>query len=108
MHERGIPIGAGTDTPIGFALPGHSLHDELDLLVRAGLSPLEALGSATVRPAEFFGLQNEMGRVEVGYRADLVLLSANPLDDIAHTREIVGVVSRGRCFTVEELLATSP
>ena len=105
MHERGIPIGAGTDTPIGYALPGHSLHDELDLLVRAGLSPREALRSATVRPAEFFNLENELGRIASGYRADLVLLSANPLKDIANTRRIEGVVSRGRWFTPAELMA---
>lgn len=103
MHERGVPIGAGTDTPISFAAPGHSLHDELDMLVRAGLSPVEALRSATVRPAEFFGLEGQMGQVAEGYRADLVLLGANPLEDISHSRRIEGVVSRGRWFTVEEL-----
>lgn len=103
MHQRGIPIGAGTDTPISFALPGHSLHDELDFLVLAGLPPLEALRSATLRPAEFFGLEHEMGRVEPGYRADLVLLDADPLEDIAHTRQIVGVISRGRWFSVDDL-----
>ena len=103
MHQRGIPIGAGTDTPIGYALPGHSLHDELDLLVRAGLSPREALRSAIVRPAEFFGLENELGRIAAGHRADLVLLSANPLENIANTRRIEGVVSRGRWFTPAEL-----
>ena len=105
MHEGGIPVGAGTDTPINFALPGFSLHEELEMLVRAGLSPRDALGSATVRPAEFFGLEGEMGRVEPGYRADLVLLSGNPLDDIGNARLIQGVVSKGRYFPVEELLA---
>ena len=54
MHEAGVPIGAGTDTPIGFAAPGYSLHSELEMLVRAGLSPMEALRAATLRPAEFF------------------------------------------------------
>jgi hypothetical protein len=108
MHERGIPIGAGTDTPISFAAPGHSLHDELDMLVRAGLSPREALRSATVRPAEFFGLEGEMGQVAEGHGADLVLLGANPLDDIANTRTIEGVMSRGRWFTVEELRSPTP
>lgn len=105
MHERGIPIGAGTDTPINFALPGFSLHEELEMLVRAGLSPREALRSATVRPAAFFGLDGEMGRVQPGYRADLVLLSANPLEDIGHARDIEGVVSKGRYFQVDELLS---
>ena len=78
MHRAGVPIAAGTDTPISFAAPGYSLHSELEMLVQAGLSPLEALRSATVRPAEFFGLASEMGTVEEGRLADLVLLSRNP------------------------------
>jgi len=103
MHERGIPIGAGTDTPINYSLPGYALHSELEMLVRAGLSPLEALGAATIRPAEFFGLENEMGRVAPGMRADLVLLSADPLADISNTRRIEAVVSRGRLRTLDAL-----
>jgi len=95
MHEAGVPVGAGTDTPIAFAAPGYSLHSELEMLVRAGLSPLEAIEAATVRPAEFFGLSGEMGTVEPGRLADLVLLSANPLDDITNTRAIEAVVSKG-------------
>lgn len=96
MHEAGVPIGAGTDTPIGYAVPGYSLHSELEMLVRAGLSPLEALRSATVRPAEFFGLERAMGTVEPGMLADLVLLSGNPMEDITLTRSIQAVVSKGR------------
>ena len=103
MHARGVPVGAGTDTPIFLAVPGYSLHSELELLVRAGLSPLEALRSATVRPAEYFSLQDEMGTVDVGKRADLVLLNANPLENIANTKNIAAVVSKGRIFTREEL-----
>ncbi|UCC25373.1 MAG: amidohydrolase family protein [Gemmatimonadales bacterium] len=104
MHAAGVPVGAGTDTPIGYAMPGYSLHDELALLVRAGLPPLEALRSATLRPAEFFGLAGEMGRIAEGYRADLVLLSADPLADIQNTRAIDAVVSKGRIFSPEELV----
>jgi len=96
LHEAGVPIAAGTDTPIAYALPGYSLHDELAMLVRAGLTPLDALGAATLRPAGFFGLEAEMGRVAEGYRADLVLLTADPLADIANTRAIEAVVGRGR------------
>lgn len=103
MHDAGVPIGAGTDTPIGFAAPGYSLHSEMEMLVRAGLSPLEALRSATVRPAEFFGLSGEMGTVEQGRVADLVLLSGNPLDDITNTRTVQAVVTRGELLTREEL-----
>ena len=95
MHKAGVPIGAGTDTPIGMAIPGYSLHNELAFLVRAGLTPLEALKSATIRPAEFLNLENKMGTIEVGKVADLVLLSANPLEDIGNTRKIELVISKG-------------
>jgi hypothetical protein len=103
MHDRGVPIAAGTDTPISFAGPGYSLHSELELLVRAGLSPLEALEAATIRPAEFFGLEGEMGQVAEGYLADLVLLSADPLADIDNTRAIEAVVTKGVLLDREEL-----
>jgi hypothetical protein len=96
MQGAGVPIGAGTDTPIGMAIPGYSLHNELSMLVQAGLDPVDALRAATVRPAEFFGLSGEMGQVATGMRADLVLLAGNPLEDIAHTRSIRMVVSKGR------------
>jgi len=103
MHEAGVPFGAGTDTPIAFAAPGYSLHSELEMLVRAGLSPMEALEAATVRPAEFFGRSAEMGTVEEGRLADLVLLAGNPLDDITNTRTVEAVVSKGKLLTREEL-----
>ena len=95
MNEAGVPVGAGTDTPIGFAAPGYSLHSELELLVQAGLTPLEAIEAATVHPAQFFGLASQMGTVDAGRVADLVLLSANPLDDITNTRLIEAVVTKG-------------
>lgn len=96
MHAAGVPIGAGTDTPIGFAIPGYSLHTELERLVDAGLSTQDALASATVRPAEFMGLQYQMGSIKAGMLADLVLLSADPLADISNTRAIKQVISKGR------------
>jgi imidazolonepropionase-like amidohydrolase len=104
MNSQGIPIGAGTDTPILLAIPGYSLHSELDYLVRAGLSPLEALESATVKPAEYFSLQDEMGTIDVGKKADLVLLDANPLEDIANTKKILAVVTKGVYYDRESLL----
>ena len=103
LHEAGVPIGAGTDTPIGFAAPGYSLHSELEMLVQAGLTPMEALEAATIRPAEFFDRADEMGTVEAGRLADLVLLAANPLDDITNTRTVRAVVSKGALLTREEL-----
>ena len=66
MHEAGVPVGAGTDTPIALAIPGHSLHSELEVLVAAGMTPLEALGAATVQPAKFFSLEGEMGAIAPG------------------------------------------
>jgi len=103
LHASGVPIGAGTDTPITLAIPGYSLHGELELLVRSGLSPLQALEAATLVPARFLGIDDELGAIEPGRRADLVLLAANPLDDIRNSRAIEGVVSRGRWWSVAEL-----
>ena len=105
MHQRGVPIGAGTDTPIFLAIPGYSLHAELEQLVASGLSPLEALRAATVRPAEFFGIENNMGTIDPGKRADLVLLDADPLSNITNTRRISGVISKGKFYTPAELVA---
>ena len=103
-HGAGVPIGAGTDTPIGLSPPGYSLHTELEFLVLAGLSPLEALRAATVTPAEYFSLQDEMGTIDAGKKADLVLLEASPLDDIANAKRISLVVSKGQVLDVDELI----
>ena len=103
MKEYGLPIGAGTDTPIGYAIPGYSLHAELQMLVRAGLTPMQAIQAATLEPAKFFGLSEEMGTIDVNKRADMVLLHKDPLINISNTRAITHVISKGRIFT-EELL----
>ena len=105
MHAAGVPVGAGTDTPLLLAVPGFSLHSELELLVQAGLSPMEALEAATVRPAEYFALQDTMGTIGVGRVADLVLLDANPLENIANTRSVSAVVTKGRFMTAKDLAA---
>ena len=88
-------IMAGTDTPIFFMTPGLSLHEELASLVGAGLTPAQALEAATLTPARFFGLEAEAGAVAPGFRADLVLLEADPLEDIRHTVRIGAVVRDG-------------
>lgn len=103
MHQRGVPFAAGTDTPIGYAIPGYSLHSEMEMLVRAGLSTRDALRAATVHPAEFFGLGDEMGAVAEGMVADLVLLGGNPLDDIGATRLVEAVVTKGRLLRRDDL-----
>ena len=104
MNERGVPIGAGTDTPIGYALPGYSLHTELEFLVEAGLSPVEALYAATIRPAEFFSLQDKMGTIEPNKVADMVLLDANPIEDIRNTRQINLVISKGKVLFPKDFI----
>ena len=103
LHAAGVPIAAGTDTPIGWSIPGYSLHTELEQYVLVGMTPLEALYSATVRPASFFGLENEMGQIEAGFMANAVLLSANPVEDITHTRTIEGVINQGAFLSRTQL-----
>ncbi|HJZ53736.1 MAG TPA: amidohydrolase family protein [Gemmataceae bacterium] len=88
MHAAGVPILAGTDTPNPGVFPGLSLHEELGLLTEAGLTPAEALRAATLDPARCLGHADRVGAVEPGKLADLVLLSANPLDDIRNTRAV--------------------
>ena len=104
LHDAKVPLLAGTDAPAGYDLvPGTSLHRELQLLVRAGLTPLEALQTATLNPAVFFGKTAEWGTVATGKVADLVILSRNPLVDISNTRSIVAVVADGRYYSAREL-----
>ena len=104
MHRAGVPFMAGTDTAAGVHIfPGFSLHQELALFVEAGFTPMEALQTATRNPAEFLGRLSDMGTVESGKIADLVLLDANPLDDILNTRKIRAVVLAGRYFSRDDL-----
>lgn len=104
MFRAGVPFMAGTDTAAGVhVFPGFSLHQELALFVRAGLTPMQALQTATRNPAEFMGRLKDLGTIERGKLADLVLLDANPLDDIANTRRIRAVVLAGRYLDRSEL-----
>ena len=103
LHAAGVPIAAGTDTPIGWSIPGYSLHTELEQYVEVGMTPLEALHSATVAPAEYFGLEDEMGQLQVGFIADAVLLTGNPLENIIDTRRVQAVINRGALLTRAQL-----
>ena len=96
FKKHGVKIIAGTDTPIGFLTPGYSLHKELELLVEAGLTPLEALRSATITPAEFFDLEDKMGTIDPGKYADLVILNSDPLEKIKNTQDIYKVIVKGK------------
>jgi len=104
MHRAGIPFLAGTDTPPGvYIFPGFSLHEELQRFVAAGFTPMEALQTATLNPAKFLGMEDQLGTIKKGKLADLVLLDANPLDDIRNTQKIAGVIANGRYFSRADL-----
>jgi len=96
MHKAGVLMLAGTDSPAPYVVPGHSLHDELALFTQAGMTPIEALRTATLNPARCLGRQKDLGTIEPGKFADLVLLSGNPLIDIHNTRSIEMVMVGGR------------
>ena len=96
IADSGGKILAGSDTPEWFHVYGWALHRELESLVEAGLTPHQALAAATRNPAEFLGALAEWGTIETGKRADLVLVSADPLDDIRNTTRIDGVSIGGR------------
>jgi imidazolonepropionase-like amidohydrolase len=98
MSRAGTPIVAGTDTVNPYVFAGFSLHDELALLVDAGLSPMQAIQAATINVARLVGRDNELGAVAPGKLADLVLLDANPLSNIENTKRINAVLSNGRLW----------
>lgn len=98
LHKAGVKLLAGTDMPQAFVFPGFSLHEELELLVRSGLSAAEALRTATYNPALFLGATDSLGSIERGKLADLLLLDANPLSDVRNTRRISMVIANGRVF----------
>jgi len=104
LHEARVPFLAGTDTPAGVdVIPGASLHRELERFIAAGFTPLEALQTATINPAKFYGREKDFGSVQPGRIADLVLLRANPLENIVNTRTVSGVIADGRYFSATDL-----
>lgn len=110
MFRAGVPLLAGTDAMNPYCLPGFSLHDELVLLVQSGLTPLAALQAATLNPAEFLGRSDELGGIAPGKRADLVLLTADPLADIHNTTQVQAVWLRGKYLdraALDQLLAAA-
>jgi imidazolonepropionase-like amidohydrolase len=99
MQRAGVMILAGTEEGgASFIYPGFAIHDELQLLVESGLTPLEALQAATINPARFLHAADSLGTVSVGKRADLLLLDADPLADIGNTKAIRAVIADGRLF----------
>lgn len=105
LSEGGVRLVLGTDANTAGNVPGFAVHDELRALVESGLTPYQALRTATVHAAELVGAADRFGTLAVGRRADLLLLEANPLDDVAHATRRVGVVASGRWFPEAKLQA---
>lgn len=105
LHEGGVPVLMGTDSPQRFSVPGFSLRRELRRMLAAGMSPWEILASGTRDVGSYLSTEDDFGTVAPGQRADLVLLEANPLDDILNVTRIAGVMVRGRWLSGDEIRA---
>jgi len=103
LHAKGAGLLLGTDAYKRNVLPGFSLLEELRYFVKAGLSPYEAIKAGTSDAARFLNQENEFGTVAVGRRADLILLSANPLDDVGNVTKRTGVMVRGQWLSEDKL-----
>ena len=103
INDAEVGILAGTDCPIFYLTPGLSLHGELELMVKAGMTPGEVLEAATINPAKFFDMEKELGLISEGFFADLVLLNANPLESISNTKKIEAVFRNGRYYDRTDL-----
>ena len=103
LIKSGINIMAGTDMPLSLLTPGYSLHEELSLLVQCGLTTMQALESATLKPAQYYGVENQQGSIAAGMKADMVILDANPLDNISNTLQINAVMRNGFLHTKADL-----
>jgi imidazolonepropionase-like amidohydrolase len=103
LHEGGVKILMGTDAPQQFSVPGFSLHRELLRMREAGMTPYDILRSGTVNVGQYFAKQDSFGTIEPGKRADLVLVDANPLADVANVAKISGVMVRGRWLSRADL-----
>lgn len=103
LHRKGVPLAAGTDAPLLSVEPGFALHRELARFVDAGLEPYEALRAATVTAARLLGMEREIGTIEVGKLADLLLVAGDPLEDLSTLRRPVGVMAAGRWIPRAEI-----
>lgn len=103
LHDNGVSLLAGTDCGVSYVIPGFSIHDELKLFVKAGLSNADALKTATLNPAKYFGISDSTGQVALGMKGNLLLLEANPLVDISNTKKIFGVIRNGKYLDREYL-----
>jgi imidazolonepropionase-like amidohydrolase len=100
MYDNGVPILAGSDIPNFDLVPGASLHHELELLVDAGIPPLQVIEVATSNGAQALGIEEDAGTIEPGKQADIIVLSENPLDDISNTKKIEVVINNGQVVNI--------
>ena len=108
LHEGGVGVLLGTDAPQVFSVPGFSIHREMERMVAAGMTPYEVIASGTQNVGEYFQDEDHFGTIEVGTRADLILVEANPLDDVSHIARRAGVMVRGQWLSeadIQERLA---
>jgi imidazolonepropionase-like amidohydrolase len=103
LNDGGVKILFGTDAPQQFSVPGFSIHREMKAMAAAGMTPHEILKSATKNVGDYFKDKDKFGTLAVGHRADLVLLEANPLDDISNVAKRAGVMVRGRWLAEKEI-----
>lgn len=103
LNDAGVPILMGTDAPQIFSVPGFSLYHELPIMVASGMSPFEVLASGSTNVARYFGTEDHTGTIETGKRADLLLLDANPLEDISNVQKRAGVMINGRWLDEAEI-----
>jgi imidazolonepropionase-like amidohydrolase len=108
LYDHGVTIMSGTDIPNFGLIPGISLHHELELLVKAGIDPLNVIKIATSNGALALGIYDMVGTIQDGKQADMVILTANPLDDISNTRKIYAVIDDGRFVKDRESLLKQP
>ena len=96
LDDNGVTILSGSDIPNFDLAPGASLHHELELLVEAGIPPLEIIKIATRNGAQALGIEKDVGTIELGKQADMIILSDNPIDSISNTKKIEAVINNGR------------
>jgi imidazolonepropionase-like amidohydrolase len=105
LWEEGVPILAGTDSDNPYAFPAFSLHDELALFVEFGMTPIDALRTATINAVKYLKTIDSLGTIAKGKRADVVILNGNPLQDISNTKNIHAVISNGQIYHSKDLEA---
>ncbi len=107
MYDKGVHILSGTDIPNFDLVPGVSLHHELEILVEAGIPPLEVIKIATKNGAQALGIEEDAGTIEAGKQADMLILSDNPVDEISNTKKVEAVINNGQFVEINNTFSGS-